>query len=306
VTPTVQRRAYAGPQDVRAMQDLAARAWTPASRWHVGDLAWGRFQHTGRERRWPTALWEAGGRVVAFGWARLPGELDLLVDPDHAELAGDVLAWFEQVATAGELAVTVGDAEPQLTEALRRRGYAPAADDAPFFVRLTRSLADLPRPEVPARFAVRHVRDGDLTARVAVHRAAFAPSLVTVDSYRNVMAAHPYRPELDWVVQAPDRRLAAFCLGWLDERNWVGELEPVGTHPEYRRLGLARAACLAAMAALRAAGAGWAVVDARGDAGHPGPLRLYRGLGFAPASWTRTWTRPRAAGAGPGRPGGVP
>ncbi|MEU4245988.1 hypothetical protein AB0F15_01110 [Amycolatopsis sp. NPDC026612] len=36
-------------------------------------------------------------------------------------------------------------------------------------------------------------------------------------------------------------RFVAQCLIWLDERNAVGELEPVGTLPEFRRTGLARA-----------------------------------------------------------------
>lgn len=87
-----RRRGFAGPQDVRAMQALAQRLWSPASRWHVGDLAWGRFEQLGRDHDWPTAVWESAGQVVAWGWAHLPGDLDLLVDPTRADLADEVLA----------------------------------------------------------------------------------------------------------------------------------------------------------------------------------------------------------------------
>jgi GNAT superfamily N-acetyltransferase len=108
------------------------------------------------------------------------------------------------------------------------------------------------------------------------------------------MAAWPYRTALDWVVEAPDGRFAAQCLIWLDERNAVGELEPVGTLPEFRREGLARAVCLAALHAAHHAGAREAVVYP--VINHPksaGALPLYRDLGFRPYARTLTFTRTR-------------
>ncbi|ADJ42254.1 hypothetical protein AMES_0432 [Amycolatopsis mediterranei S699] len=63
--PAVTRRGYTGPAGLRAMQSPAQRIWSKASSLHGGDLAWQRFQHAGREAGWPTALWEAGGEVVA-------------------------------------------------------------------------------------------------------------------------------------------------------------------------------------------------------------------------------------------------
>lgn len=289
-----RRRGFAGPQDVRAMQALAQRLWSPASRWHVGDLAWGRFEHLGRDHDhdWPTALWESDGQVVAWGWAHLPGELDLLVDPARADLAGEVLAWFATVATADTLTVTVLDGEPHLIEALRRHGYTHD-QHAPFFVHLARKLDRLPDPQVPAGFTARHVGEEDVAARVAVHQAAFGPSRVTEASYRTVRAAWPYRAVFDRVLEAPDGHLAAYCLAWLDERHQVGELEPVGTDPAFRRLGLAKAACLDAMHALRAAGAEHALVYARGDAAYPGPIALYHAIGFEPYARTLTFARSR-------------
>ena len=49
--------------------------------------------------------------------------------------------------------------------------------------------------------------------------------------------AWPYRSDLDCVVEAPDGTFAAYVLCWYDEDNGVGEFEPVGTHPDYRRRG---------------------------------------------------------------------
>jgi ribosomal protein S18 acetylase RimI-like enzyme len=119
--------------------------------------------------------------------------------------------------------------------------------------------------------------DEDVERRVDVHRAAFTPSRVVPESYRRVMRAWPYRADLDRVVEAPDGSFAAFALAWLDEENGVGELEPVGTRPAERRRGLARAACLSALAAARDVGAGTAVVYANVGSGAE---RLYASLGF--------------------------
>jgi ribosomal protein S18 acetylase RimI-like enzyme len=83
---------------------------------------------------------------------------------------------------------------------------------------------------------------------------------VTVESFTNVQAAWPYRTDLDCVVEAPDGSFAAYCLAWLDDANDVGELEPVGTHPDHRRRGLASAVCRFAHQRLREEGATRAIV----------------------------------------------
>jgi len=46
----------------------------------------------------------------------------------------------------------------------------------------------------------------------------------------------------DWdfsIVDAKGNHLA-FCVAWLDERNRIAEIDPVGTHTDYRKLGLAK------------------------------------------------------------------
>jgi len=58
-------RRYAGPADLRAMQDLTQRLWSRRSTHHVGDLAWGRFMFPPETADWPIALWERDGQVVA-------------------------------------------------------------------------------------------------------------------------------------------------------------------------------------------------------------------------------------------------
>jgi ribosomal protein S18 acetylase RimI-like enzyme len=276
--------------DLRAMQELVSASLAlekPLLSHHVGDLAWARYQHVGRERDWRIWLWEHEGELVGWAWLELPGELDVHTHPARRrELVPEIVAWA--AAEAGDdLRVWAYDRDEATMEALAAAGYSLLAE--PAFDVLALPLDErLPEPELPTGFRLRHLEgEADLDRRVAVHRAAYHPSRVTKESYTDVMAAWPYQPELDWVVEAPDGRFASFCLAWLDERTAVGELEPVGTDPEFERRGLARAVCLGALRALAAHGADSAVVYS----GHPAAAALYRGLGFRPIGRHVTLTR---------------
>lgn len=288
-------RAYRGTADLQAMQEAVQRAWTPQSYWHIGDLAWGRKPRPSQHRG-PTALWEVDGQVVAWGCVELPGDLGVFVNPDHPELADQVLAWFDGVIAGADRSVTVMATDDHLIHALHRAGYQPA-QGAPFFNHCLLELTGaLPAPELPAGYRIRAVRAGEAGARAAVHRAAWRPrsigkllvppvdlsgeSTLTAASYQAVMETWPYQPQLDRVVQAPDGTLVAFALGWLDKDNRVGELEPVGTDPSHARQGLGAAVSLACLHAMRELGATQAVVYPRGDSGYPVPRHLYRRLGF--------------------------
>ena len=83
---------------------------------------------------------------------------------------------------------------------------------------------------------------------------------------------------LDLVAMAPDRTFAACCLFWLDEENAVGQIEPVGTHPDYRRRGLGRALIEEGLRRLRALGATTAYV--RPEDPRPDLLQSYESCGF--------------------------
>jgi ribosomal protein S18 acetylase RimI-like enzyme len=284
-------REYQAVPALAAMQRLAQRIWSRSTGNHIGDLAWGATLHEVAQREGRTAVWsDPDGTVRAWGWMR-SGRLDQLIDPATPHLAAQVLDWYEQRGTDQPRTVAVLDAERHVLAEVERRGYR----GEPFLRYTARDLADLPPvPALPPGYTARPVGPADLERRVEVHRAAFAPSRVTAGSYRTVMATWPYRSDLDWVVQAPDGQFAAFCLIWLDQVHGVGELEPVGCHPGYRRRGLTRAVCLSALHALKAAGGTSALVMPLDGAGHDGAGPLYESLGFR--GYARGLLYRRAAG----------
>jgi predicted N-acetyltransferase YhbS len=277
------------------MQSLAQRVWSPESRFHIGDIAWGRFSIPGAESGFRTSLWHDRDVVRAWGWAELPNYLDILVDRVTPDLAADVLSWFAEVATGPNLTCTVMEGDQHVIDALERAGYARQTA-GPYFARHTISLDTLEEPSLPKGYRLRHLDASEAKARAQVHRDSWSDfgSKLTTESYARVMNTWPYRPETDWVVETPTGELVASALGWLDEENKTGLVEPVGCVPEHRGQGLGAAVNLALLNAFRQHGATIAVVLPRGDEDYPKPGRLYRRIGFKPGSRTFTYVRDSA------------
>lgn len=129
-------RDYSGPQDLRAMQSLTQRIWSLPSPFHIGNLAWERFEHLGREPEWPTRLWLEGDAVRAWGWIQDGGHLYFQVDPARADLFDTVLAWFEATATGETLTTVALDNDADGLARLAARGYRALGDGHPFALRM--------------------------------------------------------------------------------------------------------------------------------------------------------------------------
>jgi predicted N-acetyltransferase YhbS len=298
MAPSLVSRAYAGAADLRQMQAALARAYAITSL-RVGDVAWLSRYHTHRELGISIRLWEASdGAVVGWTYYRATGGFNLFVAPGWGEpaLLDEMLAGLEAIAAAAEAAgdapvrlrtygLDLGrsDEDRALAAALERHGYALSPGIGGV---LTRALdATLPAPVLPPGYRLGWVETREqVIGRVEVHRLAFAPSDLVLAAYERVRRAWPYRPELDRVVLTDDGtgpgetagEVVAFCTAWIDAENVAGLLEPVGTHPDHQRRGLARAVCLDALHQLRAAGARTAQVGYGSAAGEA----TYRSLGF--------------------------
>ncbi|HEX5827248.1 MAG TPA: GNAT family N-acetyltransferase [Candidatus Limnocylindrales bacterium] len=317
MTPDLASVAYGGPDDLLRMQGALSRSWQlrrPFVNTTVGDLEWWLASAqpgtdwTDRIRLWPDPA-DPGGPVLGYGWFNPPDELDWhqragLAPGVRAALVDEALAWAASAARTGaaaggldapeRLTAWAMDGDAELGALLRERGFEPRAEAT--YTHFYRRLDGAPPPEpvLPPGYRIRHVRlPDDLPARVEVHRAAFAPSRMTIEKYEGLTRMRHYAPERDLVVEAPDGSFAAFTLAWLDRVAGLGEFEPVGTHPDHRRLGLARAVNLAGLRVLRDEGArDCLVLSARSNAASEA---LYASAGFEAVSGHRAWSKPLAA-----------
>ena len=218
----------------------------------------------------------------------------------HPRLRGhgleeEMLDWVElqclQATAACHLVTDVGVYEDDQgqTTALERRGFRRTDDEGVLFIYPLDE--PVPEPSLPGGFVARPVAgEQEAAARAAAHRDAFDSTRVTDEAYLRLMRTPGYDRDLDVAIVAPDGTIAAFCQGWLDPANRVGEFEPVGTRSAFRRLGLAQAAVLAGLRRMQAGGAVSAVVGPV-DASEEAAMRLYQTAGFRPTCRTYGYAR---------------
>ena len=225
-------------------------------------------------------LWEdSGGAPVGF--SLLDGaSLAFEISPQVAfdDLAGQMLAWAmerlaatgESLAAPGELVTACREENTQRIAFLERQGFIAQPVRT---LRFMRSLKEpLPKACLPEGFLIRPIAgEEEVSAWVALHRAAHATESMTVDFRLAMMRTPEYDRELDLVAVAPHGRLAAYvmCHFSLEENRLrqqkVGYTDPVATHPDFQRKGLARALLLAGFARLKQRGMEQAEVATWGE-----------------------------------------
>lgn len=280
-------RWYRGVADLRLMQELLIRDLEHTT-WRAGDLAWASRMHGQLDLSRHVRLLFGDDGLDGWTWVWSRGLVDVHLTPDRrdAEAYDAMLATAEQtvrdMAEAGddlsEVRMWADKDDTALTDALTRRGFAPGGDDLQLN---RRTLDDLPEPiTLPAGWGTASVDSDDrVVARVECHRAAFAPSSLTVEQYNRVRRIWPYRAELDRLILDEDGAAVATCTTWLDDTTAEGLLEPVSTRPADQRRGFGRAVCIDGLHALRGAGARTAqVVCVAGSAA----CDTYASIGFVP------------------------
>lgn len=137
----------------------------------------------------------------------------------------------------------------------------------------------LPPVVLPDGFTVRAARPGDAAELAAARNSAFDDDW-TGERYRAAVMDKPgYDPGRELVAESPGGRIAAFTVVWFDEHNSAGHFEPVGTHNDFRRLGLARAVMALGLRLMRERGL--STVSVNHNAENLAAAGLYRSLGFA-------------------------
>lgn len=268
----------------------------------VGELAWVWAKDFDALRPcWRHRFWFAGGRLAAWGWVYLPHQvarsdgsalavkdanLTWQAHPERAELLHEILDWYDEVAGDADRLLTVQAADEPAQAIVAAHGFAfdatAGGDDGSWHQFNARELTDLACPVLPEGFRFVSAEDVSVADAVGAHRAAWHPSSLTEAAFERVRGTWPYRADLHPLVRAPDGRLAASAIIWLDAATRTAEFEPVGTHAAFRRQGLGRALQLHGMRLARAAGARTMLVACRGAPTRPAARNMYLGVGFRP------------------------
>jgi len=242
-------------------------------------------------------LWFTGERLVAAAFSEGDAaDVHLLVRPDYRWFEGEMLDWaignLSSPKGKHHLHHDVYDDDSYRIGLLEQRGFVRLDDQ--LVVRrqvLGESIAPVAiAPEYTMRSMASHPADYQRIADLL--NQSFGRESHTAGEYRGFSTNSPsFRHHLSLVAEAPDGSFAAHAGFTLDEANRCGILEPVCTHPDHRKRGLALALITEGLNRVRALGAQAATVDTGGGVG---ANHLYEAAGFTDARWGHTWRREAA------------
>lgn len=142
---------------------------------------------------------------------------------------------------------------------------------------------DLPIPEIdcPEGYEIRSILGKSEYAQLAaVTRLVFGHGeWFNAEVIEWITSCSFYKQDLDLVAIAPDGTIASFCTFRMDPLSKITSLEPMGTHPDYRGLGLAKTLIYEGLR--RAMKYEPAFFYIGGAATNPAANRLYDSVGFA-------------------------
>ncbi len=142
---------------------------------------------------------------------------------------------------------------------------------------------DMPFPDyqLPDGYSIRHVslpKDYEKYRDVVGSVFSHCGEHMTESAAIKYSEASYWHEGLDLVAVDPDGSFAAFTTVRLDPVSRITEFEPVGTHPDHRKCGLARAVIIEGLKRLKDYNP--TMICIPGAAANEGATRLYDSLGF--------------------------
>jgi ribosomal protein S18 acetylase RimI-like enzyme len=242
----------------------------------AGDIGW--MLRLGRQRtassllEWTTPSGETGAIMCHDGGDSWRFATDPVLFGDR-DLAASIADWADEVQPAKALTIDGPSVPAVWRQVLAERGFE-ASNDAWAHLWKPLGLGDIVDiPEVEMTDTEQAIAD-----RVAVQKAAFANSTFTVDKWHEMANGPTLRPELDLLARDKRGNPVAALTAWLPGEGKCGMLEPMGTHPDFRRMGHGKRVIQAAFAALARAGA--ASVCVVTPESNVAAVELYRSAGF--------------------------
>lgn len=299
-------RTYSFEQDFQRVRELLVLTWRMQGRFHNWTIRrWDGWHyhnddetlrsHTGIQTR--IHIWENGtGELIAAVHPEGNGEAFFEIHPAYRHLEAEMLDWAER-----HLAVTLDDGRKRLRHAiyefddlrqrlLQERGYHRLEWYGFNRYRLVHTpIAGAP---IATGYSIRNIQrePADWQQMANLLNAAFRRDSHRAEEYRNFQRAPCYDEELDLAAIAPDGTIAATVGISCDDDYGYAEFEPVCTHPDHQRKGLATSLMAEGLHRLQQRGVPLAIV---GAGSNPAANDLYLAMGFTLADrhwvWEKIW-----------------
>jgi len=253
-----------------------------------------------------THLWfDDKGQMVAFAFVDQYNNLkfEINLQTAHPDTESEIINWgveclrraMQEKDESLTLDASCRDDNIERIALLERHGFVMQETRS---LHMVRSLDEpIPTPQVPAGFRMRHVAgEHEVKALVALHCAAFGTEDMSIEERLAMMRVPEYDSKLDLLAIAPDGRFAANCMCSISQeenertgRN-EGYTDPVATHPDFQRRGLARALLLTGFQKLKQRGMDTALLGTSSE--NVAMQRTAQAVGFCVHSTTLWFAKP--------------
>jgi GNAT superfamily N-acetyltransferase len=231
-------------------------------------------------------IWEDEDKIVALAtYEGTFGEVFVCVDRDYDFLKEEILSYAkENLSKDGSLSVMIPDGDRYFQRLALKRGFRPTQHKQNV---AAIDINDGVKYELPAGFHIVSMADDwDFYQYNRVMWRGFnhegEPSQEVEDiEWRKTMLSSPHLiPEITIAVVAPNGNYVAHCGLWYATGDDYAYVEPVATDPEYRKMGLGKAAIYESLLRAKKLGAKEAFVVSS--------QQFYYNIGFKPIA-TETW-----------------
>jgi predicted N-acetyltransferase YhbS len=240
-------------------------------------------------------IWEENGEIVAaahYEWQL--GDAFFQFHPAYRYLRAEMLRYaeetlFRQAKEDGRksLCAYVNDNDQDSLDLVRARGYERNEEGTRPLYRF-----DIPEPfptiTLPSGFCVKGLADECDWAKVNRvmwrgfnHEGEPPSSAEELEERRKMFETPSARLDLKIVVEAPNGDFVAFCGMFFEPTHQYAYVEPVATDPDYRRMGLGKAAVLEGIRRCCALGARVAYVGS--------DQAFYQAIGFKKVFNSECW-----------------
>lgn len=280
-------RSYNHPADFSKIGDFLLRSYQPGNaggNWL--QPAWA-YMHShpnlDESALGQIGIWEDSGRIVGVAtFESSLGEAFFQLDPGYTHLKPAMLAYAQEHlrGISGDGAVYLqayaADIDQEFAEILQSAGCrrVPENDRPMSTISIPESF---PATSLPDGFCLKSLaEENDLHKINRVLWRGFnhlgEPPEDLLPGRVKMQAAAGFRPDLNIVVQAPGGEYGAYAGTWFEPVNRYAYVEPVAADPQYRRLGLGKAAVLEGIRRCKVEGAELVYVGS--------DLEFYRSMGF--------------------------
>ncbi len=299
---SIQSRSYNKDEDFNSIMKFLANLYKRTKSYEN----WfpDRFENSSDTREDGVKIWERiedtitplKKKIVALTTRDSPKDYFLHVDPDYRYLEREMIEWMEnhfrkvkkKQGKKEKLSINILEGNIQREALLTELDYK--CEQIYGYYRIRKGDSPIPDHSCPENFEIRTIKHSDYDQLALLIRRVFGHGeWFTAEILEWIAQCSFYRKELDLVAVTPDGTIASFCTFRLDPNSKIINLEPMGTNPDYRKLGLGKALITEGIKRSMKYNPPFFYID--GAANNPAANRLYDVTGFSEKYAINSWVK---------------